>query len=243
MVARLALLAAVIASVAAAIVASTSSASSGRIACGVERWTVKTLQDRPSLKRARTTTVHYLVTRPAPPHLPNTRLPFERNIYTVTAEVVLVRSEEDGDLHLVLHSGSDQMIAESPSSSCTGRATATRRRQMTKARGLVQVCSRARVTGVAFFDFKHGQTGVAPNAIELHPVLAFRCLSGAGTTPKAAAGSGAATGKKCQAGYSPCLPVVDDLNCGDIPDSLKPIRVTGSDPYRLDVDGDGYGCE
>jgi hypothetical protein len=32
----------------------------------------------------------------------------------------------------------------------------------------------ARVTGVAFFDFFHGQTGVAPNAIELHPVLRFR---------------------------------------------------------------------
>jgi hypothetical protein len=28
-----------------------------------------------------------------------------------------------------------------------------------------------RVTGVGFFDFEHGQTGVAPNAIELHPVL------------------------------------------------------------------------
>jgi hypothetical protein len=33
------------------------------------------------------------------------------------------------------------------------------------------------VTGVAFFDFKHGQTGVAPNAIELHPILGFRCLA------------------------------------------------------------------
>jgi hypothetical protein len=33
------------------------------------------------------------------------------------------------------------------------------------------------VTGVAFFDFNHGQTGVAPNAIELHPILGFRCLS------------------------------------------------------------------
>jgi hypothetical protein len=27
-----------------------------------------------------------------------------------------------------------------------------------------------------FFDYNHGQTGVAPNAIELHPILAFRCL-------------------------------------------------------------------
>jgi hypothetical protein len=31
------------------------------------------------------------------------------------------------------------------------------------------------VTGVVFFDFFHGQTGVAPDAIELHPILAFRC--------------------------------------------------------------------
>ena len=31
--------------------------------------------------------------------------------------------------------------------------------------------------GVAFFDFFHYQTGVAPNEIELHPLLAFRCLA------------------------------------------------------------------
>jgi hypothetical protein len=30
------------------------------------------------------------------------------------------------------------------------------------------------ITGVAFFDY---QTGVAPNAIELHPVLSFKCLT------------------------------------------------------------------
>jgi hypothetical protein len=28
-----------------------------------------------------------------------------------------------------------------------------------------------RVTGVGFFDHLHGQTGVAPNGIELHPLL------------------------------------------------------------------------
>ena len=48
---------------------------------------------------------------------------------------------------------------------------------MAHAHAQVSLCSNAIVTGVAFFDFKHGQTGVAPNAIELHPVLAFRCLS------------------------------------------------------------------
>jgi hypothetical protein len=30
------------------------------------------------------------------------------------------------------------------------------------------------ISGVGFFDFEHGQNGVAPNAIELHPVLAIR---------------------------------------------------------------------
>lgn len=143
-----------------------SAASSSRIACGAERWTVKTLQDRPTLLPARTTTVHYLVTRPAPTNLPATRLPFERHIFTVTAAVVLVRPEADSDLHVVLSSGNDEMIAEAPSPSCDSRALPLRRRQMTAARSHVQLCARARVTGVAFFDFDHGQTGVASNAIE-----------------------------------------------------------------------------
>jgi hypothetical protein len=47
---------------------------------------------------------------------------------------------------------------------------------MATARAAVRMCpGLATVTGVAFFDFFHGQSGVAPNAIELHPILAFRC--------------------------------------------------------------------
>jgi hypothetical protein len=38
------------------------------------------------------------------------------------------------------------------------------------------------VTGVGFFDFLHGQTGVAPNGIELHAVLDVQFGSG-GPTP------------------------------------------------------------
>jgi hypothetical protein len=47
----------------------------------------------------------------------------------------------------------------------------------------------------------------------------------------------------CAKGYTPCLPVVADLDCDQIPDSKKPVRVTGSDPYGLDRDRDGLGCE
>lgn len=48
----------------------------------------------------------------------------------------------------------------------------------------------------------------------------------------------------CHASYSPCLPVVDDLDCADVRRlGAAPVRVLGSDPYRLDGDGDGVGCE
>jgi hypothetical protein len=35
---------------------------------------------------------------------------------------------------------------------------------------------------------------------------------------------------------------VADLDCGQIPDSKKPVRVTGDDQYALDRDRDGLGC-
>jgi len=137
---------------------------------------IKTLQDRPVLLPAQRVTIHYLVTRPAPSYLPYSRLPFERHVFTVTGSVALIWLESDSDFHVVLTAGRDEMIIESPGSSCDSRAFPVRRHQMTIARNHIQSCSRAPVTGVAFFDFNHGQTGVAPNAIELHPI-AFRCLA------------------------------------------------------------------
>ena len=42
-------------------------------------------------------------------------------------------------------------------------------------------------------------------------------------------------------GYSPCLPAVArTLTASEIG---HPVTVTGSDPYRLDADGDGIGCD
>src|SRR5438874_1967549 len=55
--------------------------------------------------------------------------------------------------------------------------SSARRRQMAQARAAARVCTRADIAGVAFFDYDHGQTGVAPNAIELHPVVGFRCVA------------------------------------------------------------------
>lgn len=47
-------------------------------------------------------------------------------------------------------------------------------------------------------------------------------------------------GGGCHPGYSPCLPIVADLNCGDVD---GPITVLGDDPYQFDADGDGTGCD
>lgn len=45
----------------------------------------------------------------------------------------------------------------------------------------------------------------------------------------------------CAVGYSPCVPAYPpDLDCADV---NGPIHVTGSDPHRLDGDGDGVACE
>jgi len=50
----------------------------------------------------------------------------------------------------------------------------------------------------------------------------------------------------CQ-GYDPCIAPGSDVDCaggsGNGPRYTGPVTVTGSDPYGLDNDGDGYGCE
>lgn len=57
-------------------------------------------------------------------------------------------------------------------------------------------------------------------------------------------GAAQAQGDVCPDGYvndyRPCLPAVDDLNCPDLGGSV--VVVIG-DPYGLDGDGDGIGCE
>jgi hypothetical protein len=99
------------------------------------------------------------------------------------------------------------------------------------------------MVGVAFFDFLHGQTGVAPNGIELHPVLGFACLSKAGQPPPPPTPSGG----KCAASYpTVCIPPPPpDLDCGDIPYRSFTVlwNVPDPDPHHFDGDRDGIGCE
>ena len=66
----------------------------------------------------------------------------------------------------------------------------------------------------------------------------------AATPAPASAPAPAPAPGSCHASYSPCLPIVSDLDCADIRAmGVAPVRVLGSDPYRLDGDNDGLGCE
>ncbi len=162
-------------------------------ACGLERWSVKTLSDSRAGRvdlRSRTTSVLALTRRARPMVGTNTpRLAAETVSYRVRAKLVEARGEDDGDIHLVLAEPRDPsvtMIAELPSSNCLGRSRPAGRRRMVAARrafearcGYVsqhwhRLGGNATLSGVLFFDLKHGQTGLAPNGAELHPLLSFR---------------------------------------------------------------------
>jgi hypothetical protein len=168
---------------AAVLAASTALATSedhakAQLACGpaAERLTVKTLQDQPHLLPNRMTTVKWLDHRTPPAHRTESRMAFEYHVFTVVARVTAVHEEGDADYHLLLREHGWPMIAESPAPECTSRAKLHYRQLMARVHRIAGVCTEARITGVAFFDTEHGQTGVAPNGIELHPVLRFRCL-------------------------------------------------------------------
>ena len=102
--------------------------------------------------------------------------------------------EKDNDIHLVVAEPGARklkMIVEFVLPEC-GKS---RKVEMTNARNaLFAACglpptkgfkhlsprkgvATATITGVGFYDYVHGQNGVAPNGIELHPVLSFEATS------------------------------------------------------------------
>lgn len=161
--------------------------------CGVERWPIKTMSDPGAASvnlTAHATTIAALRARTAPAAtLGATRIaPVEKTTYRVHARLVEFKIEADSDVHLVVADPSTggTMIVEFPSPSCLAAPPAGIKQKITAARSaLIQACGQpstshfthiigtATITGVGFWDFKHGQTGVAPNAIELHPVTKF----------------------------------------------------------------------
>lgn len=164
------------------------------------RWRIKTASD-PDASRIRLnpvdTTVGHLRSLSAPAGLAGNaprQDPVELTVYRVRAQMVEYHEEWDKDFHVVIAEPTDlsqTMIAEFPEPTCPDASSSKLGPMLLRAvrqnfiglfgqppaRGGFRTVPGhpvAFITGVGFFDIIHGQRGVAPNGIELHPVLDVR---------------------------------------------------------------------
>jgi len=159
-----------------------------RAQCGVERWSIKTGTDSqaPSINLSTyiSTTIYNMWSSTQPSSLPaNSRIaPRELNQYQVSGTLTKYKRETDSDYHLVIQDGSGRtMIVEIPSINCVGagspfgtgisRARGQFDARLTATSTMKTTSLPITIRGIGFWDFIHGQTGVAPNGIEVHPVL------------------------------------------------------------------------
>jgi hypothetical protein len=156
--------------------------------CGVERWSVKTGTDADknlvNLSSTSATTIATMRGLATPSTIPanNRILPTETTEWVINATLTEYKLESDSDYHLVIQDASgNTMIAEIPSPSCVGTGSvftsgiSNARNEFNAkftATGSFKTANiPVQIKGVGMFDFLHGQTGVAPNGIEIHPVL------------------------------------------------------------------------
>ena len=159
---------------------------------GTERWDVKLLTD-PLANTVNFTPVQSTVAqlvKLATPKATKTmkrKSPVETTTYTITCNITLKKSETDKDYHLVLMDGDYHMIGEIPDPACPAAAKSHYLKQFIEARKFVEdnigngnvpkvKIARVVITGVGFIDPPHGQTGAAPNNLELHPILDIHFL-------------------------------------------------------------------
>lgn len=133
-------------------------------------------------------TVTHLRALPVPAKITNDlpRQESERSTYSVSAWLIGYKHEADSDYHLVVSEVGDTrktMIAEMPDPKCAPRMAAKLKSErdalLAMGHGSGSKLYRfpkpipVELVGVLFFDKIHGQSGVAPNGVELHPLLSF----------------------------------------------------------------------
>ena len=172
------------------------------LACGVERREEKTLTDTDVGRIIRTphnSSIPELIALhngTAFPHAflnahANSRIAFEARIVILKAVLLGYRLEHDEDFHLILADSdntSRTLVAELPSPHCVGNSNFALQLGIMRSYLIdhfghpgshtVRLTNPPLIVirGVVFFDFVHHppQDGLAPNAIEVHPVLGLR---------------------------------------------------------------------
>ena len=165
--------------------------------CGTERWAVKVGTDPDAgvidTSKIHHTTLQHLVELPKPRHLLEAARvnATEKTVWEVQSQIIKYKPEADGDFHVVIADAQGRtMIVELPDSDClkgspfknsvnAARKHFEERFPPTKSKRMRSLKNpvKATIRGIGFFDKIHGQTGVAPNGIEIHPVLKI-CFEG-----------------------------------------------------------------
>lgn len=172
------------------------------VKCGVERWPVKTLTDtKVNLVkfRSKKKSITWLISREEPAEADKTDdarlIGIETMTFRVRGIVVGHVKEADKDFHVVISEENDStktMIIEFPSSECRDVCSSSYAAKINKARAdyiakvgtpttkYKELTKRIliEVTGVGFWDGEHAtpQHGVAPNNVELHPIIKIKVI-------------------------------------------------------------------
>jgi hypothetical protein len=163
------------------------------LACGVERWFVKTLADQDAstiaLSQVNPISIHDLNALPS--HCeggPDRRtFPEEFRVYEIVGRVIYVAHEDDRDYHIVLEDPNDaasSVVTELADTRCAGASISPHLAELRSVEGMLASVSGGnppaslfgmtlRVQGVGFYDFNHSQRGRSKNCIELHPIVSL----------------------------------------------------------------------
>ncbi|MEI7661118.1 MAG: hypothetical protein WCK34_02915 [Bacteroidota bacterium] len=162
---------------------------------GVERWAVKVLTDAAAAQVnyiPRHTTMDSLIHISTTPSTTAPRMAgIEFQAYDLTCRITIKKNEDDNDYHLVMADGGETMVGEVPDPVCAVAATSAHVNEFIAARNWVNLhigtgavpnvnIPAVEITGVAFVDVPHGQTGSAPNQMEFHPILSIQFAVSAG---------------------------------------------------------------
>jgi len=164
--------------------------------CGTERWSIKTLSDSDTIKinfnEVLPSTVHEQVLLEKPQEKISLRLDSETQVYSISCFIVGYKKESnDKDIHIIIEDidTDETMVAEIPSPECFEIQNTSRYLLFKQLHDWfdsnIGLPSNSKFTylekhipvtiiGVGFFDFKHGQKGMAENAREIHPVLSIK---------------------------------------------------------------------
>lgn len=163
------------------------------LACGSERWFVKTLADADagSVNVHRVTPISIRELNDFATHcsgLPEGRtFAEEYKVFEVVGRISYVAHETDRDYHIAIEDPSSpgsSVVAELADTVCAGAVISPHLATLRTAEAMFEtltaghsasglVGTTVRVRGVGFYDFAHGQRGRSRNCIELHPIVSI----------------------------------------------------------------------